>query len=605
MRAIVLFFVVVLAAAFCAAPAIAQDAAPAEGAAAESAAPSIWPEYDLNPSGQGTAHTMQRGPGGYLSPVKIILTWLLFAGWVVTTDWVSRDCREMRLNYGMWNAIVFFTFFAALMLLLLLPSFALGFTLLVLAYLGSLGAYIYVRNASVEPHQKVLTKDHLRHVFASKAGKVGMKVDTEKKYDYEKGAPVELKAQGGATDVDNNANLLTARQSPGFVTAKDLIADAISRRGDAIMLDYTKEAVGIRYQIDGVWHQGEPRDRESGDLMLAVLKTLAALDAKDRRGKQQGTFGAEFSGTKYTCRLATQGTQTGERAVLKLDDGGSQFHSLDELGMRDKVREQLIAALDAEEGGFVLFCSMPGGGLTTMIDVSLEEIDRLMRNFVAIEPVKAREKDIENVEVRTYDAAAGETPDKVLPKIIREYPDAIVCRDLVNAETVDILSDQIEENRIVIGGIRAKDASEALLRVLMLKVSAKKFAPAATAVANVRLIRKLCESCRVAYEPTPEVLKKLGIPAGRIQALYREPKPEEIEKPCEKCGGLGYHGRTGIYEFLPVNDKVREVMIKQPKLDLLKKAAKLAGARSLQEEGILLVAKGVTSIPELMRVLKT
>ncbi len=132
----------------------------------------------------------------------------------------------------------------------------------------------------------------------------------------------------------------------------------------------------------------------------------------------------------------------------------------------------------------------------------------------------------------------------------------------------------------------------------------KEFASLVTAVLCVRLIRKLCDSCKVAYPPSPELLKKLGIPAGKVEALYRVPKAEEIEKPCKECGGIGFKNRTGIFELLVVDDKIREVLMKAPKLDLVTKAARLAGMRPFQEEGLLLVAKGVTSLPELQRVLK-
>jgi type II secretory ATPase GspE/PulE/Tfp pilus assembly ATPase PilB-like protein len=100
------------------------------------------------------------------------------------------------------------------------------------------------------------------------------------------------------------------------------------------------------------------------------------------------------------------------------------------------------------------------------------------------------------------------------------------------------------------------------------------------------------------------LLKKLGIPQGKVEALYRVPKAEEVEKPCKECGGLGFKGRTAIFELLVVDDKIREILIKQPKIDLLRKAARLAGMRPFQEEGLLLVAKGVTSLAELQRVLK-
>ncbi len=191
-----------------------------------------------------------------------------------------------------------------------------------------------------------------------------------------------------------------------------------------------------------------------------------------------------------------------------------------------------------------------------------------------------------------------------MPKLIRKYPNVYVVRDLTNPEAAKLLFDEVSDNHLVITNVRAKEAPEALLRMLQKKVPHREFAEHVTAVLCTRLIRKLCESCKVAYEPTPDLLKKLGIPAGKVTKLYRTPKPEEAEKPCKNCGGLGFFGRTGLFELLVVDDKVREILRKQPKLDLLQKAARPAGMHSFQEEGLLLVAKGVTSLAELQRVLK-
>jgi type II secretory ATPase GspE/PulE/Tfp pilus assembly ATPase PilB-like protein len=156
----------------------------------------------------------------------------------------------------------------------------------------------------------------------------------------------------------------------------------------------------------------------------------------------------------------------------------------------------------------------------------------------------------------------------------------------------------------VVTNVRAKDAPEALLRMLQQKVPQRDFAAVVTAVLCTRLIRKLCDTCKVAYAPTPDLLKKLGIPQGKVEALYRVPKMEEIEKPCPECGNLGFKGRTGLFELLLIDDKIREILVKQPKLDLLRKVAREAGMRTFQEEGLLLVAKGVTSLAELQRILK-
>jgi type II secretory ATPase GspE/PulE/Tfp pilus assembly ATPase PilB-like protein len=255
--------------------------------------------------------------------------------------------------------------------------------------------------------------------------------------------------------------------------------------------------------------------------------------------------------------------------------------------------------------GLVVISAMPEGGLTTLTDVSLMETDRLLRDFVAIEEAHHREREIENIEVSTYDATKGETAAALIPALIRKYPNVYVIRDLSDTDAATLLFNEVrDDERLVITTTHAKSAPEALLRMLQLKVPQREFAMVVTGVICGRLIRKLCDACKVAYAPTPDLLKKLGIPQGKVEALYRVPKPEEIEKPCKECGGLGFKGRTGVFELLVVDDKIREILIKQPNLDLLRKAARLAGMRPFQEEGLLLVAKGVTSLAELQRVLK-
>jgi type II secretory ATPase GspE/PulE/Tfp pilus assembly ATPase PilB-like protein len=127
------------------------------------------------------------------------------------------------------------------------------------------------------------------------------------------------------------------------------------------------------------------------------------------------------------------------------------------------------------------------------------------------------------------------------------------------------------------------------------------------------LVRKLCDSCKEAYAPTPEILSQLGIPEGRVKAFYRPPQPlpptdarsrEPAKEPCRACSATGYLGRTAIFELLVVGDTVRKVLAKNPKIELLRQAARKDGMKSLQEEGALLVIKGTTSLPELIRVLK-
>jgi type II secretory ATPase GspE/PulE/Tfp pilus assembly ATPase PilB-like protein len=585
--------------------AAAQPADAAAPPADAEAAPALAPAAKLTDKWDDE-HSIWRSNRPYVSWIKLVGLWLLFVVWVKSADWVNRDTQIFDLSYGKWNPIQFFPF-ALLYLLLtfIIANFWVALGVLAVVYLATFIPYVVTRNKAVEQHQKVFTPEWFRYELATVLNKVGVKMEAERKADYEKGAPVDLMAISAKDERDNQMNLISARQSPGYLLVKELIADMADRRSDRVILDFTQQAVVGRQHIDGVWHNSEGRDRESGDVMLAVMKTLANLNASERRKKQEGKFGAKYKDHAYVCPIVSQGVTTGERVVVQLLGGYQRsFKHYDDLGMRSKTAEQWARLMTLDKG-MLIISSTPEGGLTTLTDVSLMETDRLLRDFVSIEEANHRERELENIEVTTYDASKGETPATILPSLIRKYPNVYVLRDFSDTEASKLLINEArDDDRLIITNVHAKDAPEALLRMLQLKVPQRDFAMVVTAVLCTRLIRRLCDACKVGYAPTPDLLKKLGIPQGKVEALYRVPKPEEVDKPCKECAGMGFKGRVGLFELLVVDDKIREILVKAPKIDLLRKAARLAGMRPFQEEGLLLVAKGVTSLAELQRVLK-
>jgi general secretion pathway protein E len=543
-----------------------------------------------------------RGAGFYLSTLKVIGCWLLFLFWVWTTDWISRDCLQLKLEHLRWNPIAFGCFLAAFVLLWMIPYFWVGFSLLAIAYVAPLTTYVIYRNSKVTNDLRVLTPAHLRYWFSVRLAKMGVHIQAEAMDPHDKGPPVKLEGRGSGDERRDRANTLAARQDPGLLGAREILFDAFSYRASAVMLDYTPQNVAMRFMIDGVWINREPIERESGDPALEALKTLSGLNPQDRQNRQKGAFVAEYDSIPYFSTLVSQGTKTGERALVQFEDKKIRFDTIDELGMRPKMIEQLKELLYLEKG-MLLLSAMPGNGLRSTADVVIRHTDRFTREFMAVEEANQRYEDIENCPVTTYNAADGQTPVDVLAKVFRSLPDVLVIRDLVNGETVNMLCEEIRnEDRLFLSTVRAKDSVDALLRVLALGVGPAEFAQMIQAVVSQRLIRKLCEACKEAYAPTPQILKQLGIPEGRIKAFHRPPQqPEEV---CQECNGVGYKGRTAIFELLLVGDNVREVLATSQNPDLLRQAARKDGMRSLQEEGVLLVARGVTSLPELMRVLK-
>jgi type II secretory ATPase GspE/PulE/Tfp pilus assembly ATPase PilB-like protein len=550
-----------------------------------------WPTMPLEASGW-------RGPGFYLSWMKIAACWLVFLAWVRTTDWAHSDAYLHKLPYVRWNAILVGSFLAAFVLVWLLPVFWLGFPLLVAAYAGPLAAYIHFRNGALDPSQGVLTPEHFRFLLSQKLSTVGVKIAAERPDPHETG-PVKLLARGGPTPADENVRLLAARQTPGYDRARQLLAAALARRATAVMLDCGGQSVSVKQLIDGVWFEATPLVTDDAQAAIDTLKVLAGLNPAKPRPREEGRFGLEYESEGYLGTLASQAAANQTRVVIQWEGKPTRFADLEALGMRPKMQEQLQELL-ALSHGLVLFSAMPASGLRTTVDVTLRSLDRMLRDFASLEDESRRYAEVENILVTTYQGA--DNAAEALARLMRTDPQVVVVRDLPNAEVVRILAQHAVDDRMVLATMRSKDAAEALLRILALKASPAEVAQSVTAVLAQRLIRKLCEHCKEAYVPPAPVLQQLGIPPGRISAFFRP--PENPEKPCRFCSGTGYMGRTAIYELLVPDDGFRKLLRAGAKLDALREAARRSGTPNLQDEGVLLVAKGVTSIPELVRVLK-
>ncbi len=427
--------------------------------------------------------------------------------------------------------------------------------------------------------------------------------------------PVEVTA-GGETEDLRVANLQAAQAIPGFADVILLIADAIVKRAEQVMLDFTQQSVGMKYQIDGFWHDLPPRDRQSGDAMLASLKCLANCDPRERRARQSGNFKVRFLKVKGGCAVTSQGVKTGERAILDFECNRQPLERLEELGMREAMRTRFKELSDASQGGILIVSAPPKGGLTTSWTACLNECDRFMRDFACLQSAQYSDPEILNVAPNVYDPAAGKPYKLTLDKLILRQPEVLVVPELDNTEIANSLVDQAADHgRLVITRIHAKSADEALLRFLMLKPDAEKFAKSMLGVLNARPTRMLCDNCKQPYKPSPQMLQRMGLPPGRIDVFYRpwtpppDPPLDKNGKPipipiCPNCQGLGYCGRTGIFEFLTMDDQIRAALKGKPNLQTLRTIVKRSGHHTLQDQGILLVCQGITSLEELQRVMK-
>ncbi len=410
--------------------------------------------------------------------------------------------------------------------------------------------------------------------------------------------------------------MIACRGIEQFPAATTLMAQALVARADQILLDFSQQGVTVRFRVDGLWEGMPAMDRPTGDAVLVIFKKLCSLNPTDRRSRQAGKLPVAMKGVDWIINFVSQGIPTGERVLMRIEPKKQLLNNLSDLGMREKMQEQYRALINSDDAMFV-FSGVPAHGLPTTWRVGLESADRFVRDFHSIEDVKLEDPELINIGKHTFDAAAGETPMTVLASLLLKQPDALILPDLFSPEIAKLICEEVlEEHRYAITRVVAPSAIEGMLKLMATyPASAKPLVRIICGVLNQRLVRRLCTDCRQPFQPSPQLLQKLGIPAGRVQSLYQpfippppeqrvdaNGKPIEIEI-CKKCKGRGYHGRAAIFELLQLNDEIRGAFLAKPKVESVLPIARKHGFLTLQEEGVLAVATGLTSLQELQRVL--
>jgi type II secretory ATPase GspE/PulE/Tfp pilus assembly ATPase PilB-like protein len=283
--------------------------------------------------------------------------------------------------------------------------------------------------------------------------------------------------------------------------------------------------------------------------------------------------------------------------------------------MRDKMYSVFKEKLDAT-GNVILVTAPKGEGLTSTWQITLNSADRFMRDFQSIEEESKPEPETININANFYGGSTGLTQLERLQKMVLREPDVLLFPELPEPETMELAVSQVEKHeKQIYCRMVADGAMQGLVNFLArYKSSAPSLANTVGAVLGQKLVRRLCDNCKIGYEPPPQLLKQLGIPPGRVALLYQPFIPPPIEQqvdengrpapitPCHVCGGRGYYGRIAIFELLVPGEKLRAALLKTQDISQLYQVAKGEGHRGIQAEAVLTVARGLTSLDELKRV---
>lgn len=557
-----------------------------------------------------------RGPGGYLSWIKLTMLVVVFLIWVGVTDRMNQDAllfgEKTKMSAELWNGLNVGGFVLAFFLAISIPIFWIGFPVYCIAATLPAICYFVVRRGRIKSSSSLANQIAAEKAMI-KSGETGTVVPIiHEALPQDDGAPVEFSA-AGADQPTKQANLIRARQSHVFPLVKDMVADVLLRRGESVLLDCTAQAMGRKMQVDGSWHSMETLDRETGDALLASFKFLSGLNPQERRARQRGSFGFKFEDMKGNIEVLSQGNQSGERVQLKVSQKSKGHMNLGQLGMWPEMFKKLVGHLDAP--GLIVISAPPSHGLSTSWHASLMASDRVTRDCISFVEAGDTEQDFENITRNEF--PEGESPLPVMRKALLAQPDCLIFPHIKDADTLDELTRQVtEEGRTVITHMPSRSASEAILRLYALAGDRKQFASAVTAATCQKLTRRLCETCKQQVQVAPKLIKQLGGDPQKQNWLFNHftgPPPGAVDEkgqpleipPCETCSAFGYIGRIAFFELIEVNDQLRSVLMKQPKIEKIAAAAMQLGNLSLAQQAYRLALVGLTSVSEIQRTLKS
>lgn len=528
--------------------------------------------------------TFPRGEGLFFHLGKLIGYIVIYLGWVKFVAWLDRDAKTFGMP-SYWTPIAASVAFLSLLSFWIFPVYWLSVVLSLLLLLSPLIIYSQKRNEEVPPALTILTVEHVKRVARRN---FGLKIGSKSK-DTVKTIPVKFLGKAGEG---------RGSQAEGYRGAQELIWLAVQRRSTDIHMEPTRDGMQIRFRIDGILQPVKNFDTDRGTVILNVYKNLAALDIAEKRKPQDGSFSAEVEERTVDFRVATSGSIHGEKMVIRLLDSSRQMKSLAEVGLREILRRKIEPILD-QSNGLLITCGPTGAGKTSTLYACLNQIDRLSRNVITLEnPVEYMIDNVTQIEVNTK---AGKTFAAELRSMLRQDPDVILVGEVRDAETAEIACQAAQTGHLVLTTLHANDAVTALGRLIDLGVKPFLVASSVTAIVSQRLVRVLCPKCRVPCDPVPEVVQRLKLPAGKGKFFKPTIIKSSDKQACSRCQGMGYLGRTGIFELLVLTDEIRALLKENPDLGAIRQVAMKSGYFTLMDDGYRKVAEGITTLEEIQR----
>ncbi|HYD78416.1 MAG TPA: GspE/PulE family protein [Paucimonas sp.] len=386
-----------------------------------------------------------------------------------------------------------------------------------------------------------------------------------------------------------------AEEAPVVKLLQSVFDDAAQVRASDIHIEPQEGRLQIRFRIDGVLHLQTEADIKIAPALALRLKLMSGLDISEKRLPQDGRFAIKVRNHQIDVRISTMPTQYGESVVMRLLSQSGGTLKLDSIGMPPLMLERFRNIIQ-RPNGLVLVTGPTGSGKTTTLYGALSELNTVERKLITVEdPVEYRLAGINQVQVNEKIEL---TFARVLRSALRQDPDIVLVGEIRDRETAQIALSAAMTGHLVLSTLHTNDAVSTPVRLLDMGVPRFMVASSLQAVLAQRLVRLICESCIEPYEPKPTEREwlKAELKDTVDQRKYMH------GRGCTHCNGMGYMGRTGVYEMLEMTEAVVDAANHHDPSHFIKVAQAQMAGRTLRRHAVGLVVAGKTTIAEAMRI---
>jgi type IV pilus assembly protein PilB len=382
---------------------------------------------------------------------------------------------------------------------------------------------------------------------------------------------------------------------PIIKLANMIIKEAIKQNASDIHIEPYENELRVRFRLDGSLITALNPSFSYANGLASRIKIMSGLDISERRLPQDGRFKVRMDGKYVVFRVSTFPSIFGEKIVLRLLDDSNLVLDIEKLGLNQNDLTALLSAMYKSKG-MVLVTGPTGSGKTTTIYSMLRGLNDGSLNIATAEdPIEYNLKGINQFQMNPK---IGLSFARALKTFLRQDPDVIMVGEIRDLETAEIAFKAALTGHLVVSTLHTNDAAETITRLLNIGVEPYMITSSINLIVAQRLLRKICDKCKVKATPTDlqaNVIEKYELQINGHQFFQGE--------GCQACSNTGYKGRVAVYEVMPMREEIQELILKgKSTIEIRKKAEKL-GLTSLQAQGFNQVAAGITSLNEWMRVL--